>query len=209
MADFAPQFFPRMLRFDGTARLLLITPGPHGSEILPALIGAFPTHSLTALESSLDRLRQIGARIKRVRGTATRLPFKKHSFDAVVSFEALYSIRPPWTTLAEFHRVLAPNGVLVLCERSAHGFFSALRDKLTGPGKRVFSIEEIKFRLARADFQIESIESVENMSTLNAPAYVVRAVKIENPAEPVPQFLTAKEMMERRKKVPPVGEELP
>src|SRR5579862_4732123 len=101
----------------GGERVLLITPGPHGAEILPALIGAFAAHLLTALESSQDRLRQIDPRIKRVRGTATRLPFKKHTFDAVISFEALYSIRPPWTTLAEFHRVLVPDGGLILCEK--------------------------------------------------------------------------------------------
>jgi hypothetical protein len=41
------------------------------------------------------------------------------------------------------------------------------------------------------------------------PVYCALGIKKENPAEPVPQFLTAKEMIERRKKKIPAGEELP
>ncbi len=202
-----------LARLGEKARILLVTPGPHGEALLPELAAAFAAHPLALLESSLERLlllpalRNLGA--LRVRGKGTRLPFKRHSFDAVFSFEALYSIRPPWTALAEFHRVLVPNGVLLLMEPSRQGIFSALRDKISGPGKRVFSLDEIKFRMARGDYAIEKIETLESVKGMARPAYFIRATKLENAAEPAPQFLTAKEMIERRKNKTPKGEELP
>jgi SAM-dependent methyltransferase len=201
----------KMAALNAASRVLLITPGPHGAGLLPELVAAFSTQSLVVLESSLERLRKLSAspRVCRVRGQGTRLPFKRHSFDAVFSFEALYSIRPPWTALAEFHRVLVPNGTLILMEPSRLGFFSEMRDKISGPGKRVFSIDEIKFRMARADYAIDGVESLDAIEDMQRPAYFVRAIKLENAAEPAPQFLTAKEMIERRKNKNPVGEELP
>ncbi len=201
----------KLAALDASARVLVITPGPHGAELVPELVTAFASHAIVVLESSSERLRKIASssRVVPVRGQGTRMPFKRHSFDAVLSFEALYSIRPPWTALAEFHRVLVPNGRLILMEPSRLGFFSALRDKISGPGKRVFSLDEIKFRMARADYVIEGIESLDKVESMLRPAYFVRAIKLENAAEPAPQFVTAKEMMERRKNKNPVGEELP
>ena len=194
-----------------SSRVLLVTPGPHGAKLLPELVALFASHSLVVLESSLERLRKLPNRagIGRVQGKGTRLPFKRHSFDAVLSFEALYSIRPAWTALAEFHRVLEPNGTLILMEPSRLGFFSAMRDKISGPGKRVFSLDEIKFRMARGDYAIDRIESLKAGDGMARPSYFVRATKLENAAEPAPQFLTAKEMIERRKNKAPKGEELP
>jgi ubiquinone/menaquinone biosynthesis C-methylase UbiE len=197
----------------GSERLLLVTPGPHGAQLLPALLKKFSQHPCTAIESNSNRLSPLkngaSGKLNLVVGRATRLPFLKHSFDAVISFEALYSIRPPWTVIAELHRVLVPDGKLILSEPASHGALSALRDKISGPGKRVFSIEELKFRLARADWEIQQVEDGQSVSGMRHPMYFVRAIKKENPVEPVPQFLTAKEMMERRKKKVPEGEELP
>ena len=201
-----------LARLHGHERILLVTPGPHGAELLPELFASFAAHSLTVLESSLERLRKLStarANVRRVQGQATRLPFKRHSFEAVLSFEALYSIRPPWTALAEFHRVLVPNGALILMEPSRLGFFSTMRDKISGPGKRVFSLAEIKYRMARGDYAIDKVESLNAGNGMTRPAYFIRAVKLENAVEPAPQFLTAKEMIERRKNKPAKGEELP
>src|SRR5262249_30460004 len=126
----------RICPLAGTERLLLVTPGPHGADYLRVLVAGFGSHPFTALEANASRLRQLPADSKtsaRILARATRLPFKRHSFDAVLSFESLYAIRPPWTVLAEFHRVLVPDGKLLLLEPASHGFFSSLRDRLTGP----------------------------------------------------------------------------
>lgn len=201
----------RLAALSGNERLLLLTPGPHGAALLPDLLAAFARHSCVVLDSERNRLMamQNSGNVQCVLGRATRLPFIRHSFDAVLSFESLYAIRPPWTVLAEFHRVLVPDGKLLLLEPAAHGFLSALRDRLTGPGKRVFTVEEIKFRLARGDWEIQELVESLHVEEVRQPVYCLRAIKKENPAEPVPQFLTAREMMERRKKKSPPGEELP
>jgi SAM-dependent methyltransferase len=195
----------------GTERLLLLTPGKHGREILPQLLAKFSSHPIVALDSSAERLRSLknGSNAKFVLGRATRLPFVRHSFDAIISFESLYSIRPPWTTIAEFHRVLVPDGKLILIEPAGHGILSSLRDKVSGPGKRIFSVEEVKFRLSRADWDVKNVTESSDAAPMPREIYCVLAIKKENPAEPVPQYLTAKEMMERRKKKVPDGEELP
>ena len=202
----------RICPLAGTERLLIVTPGPHGAAYLHELVDQFGSHPCTVLESSTKRLKQLAntnGKSDRILGQATRLPFKRHSFDAVLSFESLYAIRPPWTVLAEFHRVLVPDGKLLLLEPASHGFISALRDKLTGPGKRIFPLDEVKFRLARGDYSIDRTEENLRIASTRWPVYCVYAIKKENPAEPVPQFTTAREMIEKRKKKIPAGEELP
>jgi SAM-dependent methyltransferase len=193
------------------ATVLLLAPGPNARILLSQFAERNNPVQWTVLDSSVDRLNKLRPVLpaRRALGQAARLPFKRHSFQAVVSIESLFAIRPPWTVLAEFHRVLVPDGKLILIEPQSLGFFSSLRDKISGPGKRVFPLDEIKSRLARADYFIDSVETHEKLSGFSRPAYCIRAIKKENPAEPVPQFLTAKEMMERRKKTHPAGEELP
>ncbi|HYG78544.1 MAG TPA: methyltransferase domain-containing protein [Planctomycetota bacterium] len=193
---------------DGSERLLILAPGPHGAEILPRVLETFAKHACTVLDSDKQRLSS-ATNCRRVRGQATKLPFVRHSFDAILSFEALYSIRPPWTVLAEFHRVLVPDGKLILLEPASHGLLSSLRDKISGPGKRIFSTAEIKYRLARGDWDIENIVEEPRVSEMPRSVYCVRAIKRENPAEPVPQYLTARDLLERRKARIPQGEELP
>jgi ubiquinone/menaquinone biosynthesis C-methylase UbiE len=209
MADSASSLSLSIATLSGSERLLVLTPGPNGASILQTALKALASHPCTVLDSSAAKLatRSNGAS-RSVLGRATRLPFRRHSFDAILSFESLYSIRPPWTVLAEFHRVLAPDGKLLLLEPSSQGFFSALRDKVSGPGKRIFTLEEIKYRLARSDYEIRKIDEG-RVSDIPHPVYCVCAIKKENPAEPVPQFMTAKEMIERRKQKIPKGEELP
>lgn len=211
------ELFGKKIPLSSGARILLLAPGTGAAFLVSGLRGEKAAFGWTLLDSATERLGVVkssltpsGERPARcVVGSATRLPFKRHAFDAVISFEALVAVRPPWTVLAEFHRVLAPDGTLILFEPQSLGFFSALRDKISGPGKRVFSLAEIKSRLARGDYTVDAIDEFDAVNGLKRPSYCIRAIKRDNPVEPVPQFLTAKEMIERRKKNIPKGEELP
>lgn len=189
-------------------RVLVITPGKQGAQLLAAILPRLAAQSVVVLEADLRRLKSVVKPATSVLGRATRLPFYKHSFDAILSFETLFAVRPPWTTIAEFHRVLVPDGKLILVEPQSIGFFSSMRDRISGPGKRVFPIDEIKYRLARADWELTDVR--ESVSTTEFPrtVYAVTAVKKENAVEPVPQYTTAKELIERRKNFPK-GDQLP
>jgi SAM-dependent methyltransferase len=207
MSESIVKIAQRVAGLTGNERILLMTPGPQGAAFIGGLLSAFDRSNCVVLDSDRARLKSVSA--VSVRGRAVRLPFLRHSFGAVLSFESLYAIRPPWTVLAEFHRVLIPDGVLLLLEPAGHGIFSALRDRVAGPGKRIFTLDEVKSRLARGDYTIDRVEENLRVEGFRWPAYAVRAIKKENPAEPVPQYKTAREMIAARKKKMPEGEELP
>ena len=177
-------------------RVLVIVPGRSGGNIAAELLPQFT--QAVVLDSSAERLKASSSP-RCIRGQATRLPFLRHSFDVILSFEALYCIRPPWTVLAEFHRVLAPEGKLALLEPARHGLFSALRDKIAGPGKRVFDLDEVRSRLRRADYDMQKVEAAQPLAGMPFPAWCVLAKKKEFAAEPAPTFHTAKELIEKRK----------
>ncbi len=199
--------FNQKLSLNTGARILLLAPGPHAAALVSGLRGETGSAQWTLLDSTAERLKILSVPLtddpsrpaRKVLARATRLPFHRHSFEAVISFEALFSIRPPWTVMAEFHRVLAPGGTLILFEPQSLGFFSALRDKLHGPGKRVFPLKELKYRLKRADYDLVAVDELRDVSGFKRPAFCVRATKIEHPVEPPPETITTKDMLERRK----------
>lgn len=49
-----------------------------------------------------------------IRDVAEGIPFPDQSFDHVFCIEVLEHVHNPWDALSEIHRVLRPNGVLVL-----------------------------------------------------------------------------------------------
>jgi ubiquinone/menaquinone biosynthesis C-methylase UbiE len=53
---------------------------------------------------------------------AESLPWPDHTFNAVVSMNALHHMTQVWTVLAEAHRVLKPGGKLVLADFTQEGF---------------------------------------------------------------------------------------
>jgi len=189
-------------------RVLVITPGKRGAQLLATLLPRLAAQSAVVLETDVRRLKSVVKPAAPVLGRATRLPFFKHSFDAILSFETLFAVRPPWTTIAEFHRVLVADGKLILVEPQSIGFFSSMRDSISGPGKRVFPIDEIKYRLARADWELQDVRESVQTSEFPRAIYAVTAIKKENAVEPVPQYTTAKELIERRKNFPK-GDQLP
>lgn len=59
---------------------------------------------------------QYGRRFPLVQGDARALPFDNDSFDAILCFEAIYYLDDTGRFLHEGRRVLAPEGVLLLCQ---------------------------------------------------------------------------------------------
>lgn len=62
----------------------------------------------------LDHARRRSRRVRWVQGNAGRLPFGDASFDAIVSTEAFHWFPDPHGALAEFRRVLVPDGRLLV-----------------------------------------------------------------------------------------------
>ncbi|MBE7465304.1 MAG: class I SAM-dependent methyltransferase [Planctomycetes bacterium] len=193
------------LRLPDGARVLFLAPGPHGLACAQGL-AAPPTpcrwtvlHDYT-LRQSQGALPWSNASAAYFRGQAARLPFARHAFDAVLSFETLFAVRPPWTVLAELHRVLKPDGVLLLVEPASEGFFSMLRARLLGPGKRVYPKDELTGRLTRADFAVEAAEAHAALPGFPRAAWRIVAKKLEFPADAPPTWTTAKELYARQRK---------
>jgi SAM-dependent methyltransferase len=181
--------------------VLLLTPGPRGSELLKKVTAHIPL-TYVALDSEPARLKDLPESVYPVIGTATRLPFRSRFFTAILSFEGLFSIRPPWTLLAEYHRVLVPDGKLFLFEPASEGLISGIRAKLLGPGKRVYKVDEVKKRLERADYVVEHVDPANTLAEYPLPGYALVAKKIYHPAEPAPAITTTREMKAKQKAHP-------
>jgi len=81
-----------------------------------------------------------------VRASATDLPFRDGSFDAVCCFAALYLIEDPLLALAEIVRVLAPGSRVALLSSVARGPVPArVADAVVRPltGVRIFGRDEL------------------------------------------------------------------
>ena len=86
-------------------------------QLTARLARAFPASEVVGCDFSRGMLRHARARGRRpgwVQGDAGRLPFADGSFGAVVSTEAFHWFPAPDDALAEFRRVLAPRGRLLL-----------------------------------------------------------------------------------------------
>ena len=91
-----------------------------------AFAAAAPGGTVVGLDASRTMLAQAarepgGEGVAWVRGSATDLPFRDGSFDAVCCFAALYLIEEPERAVAEIARVLAPGGRVALLSSVARG----------------------------------------------------------------------------------------
>jgi ubiquinone/menaquinone biosynthesis C-methylase UbiE len=73
------------------------------------------------------RYHKVEDRIRFVLRDAARLPWRKHSFGAVVSMNAMHHIRDLQLVLEEMLRVVKPGGKLVLADFSPRGFQAIAR----------------------------------------------------------------------------------
>lgn len=71
---------------------------------------------VTALDIGKDLLKQVSkkVKVKTVEGSVLKLPFKKNTFDIVMSNEVIEHVTEPKQAIAEMSRVLKPGGILIL-----------------------------------------------------------------------------------------------
>jgi len=91
------------------------------------------------------------------RASVERLPFRDEVFDLVTSFEVLYHAGVPreMQALAEFRRVLRPDGLLLL-RLPAHDWLRGQHDRLVHTRHR-YSRREVGQKLARAGFSVQQL----------------------------------------------------
>ena len=119
---------------------------------------AGPDGVVVGLDASRTMLAQAarerpGDGVEYVRASATDLPFRDGSFDAVCCFAALYLIEEPLLAVAEIVRVLAPGGRVALLSSVARGPVpSRLADGVVRPltGVRIFGRDELTRELRAA-----------------------------------------------------------
>lgn len=190
------------------ARVLLLAPGPYGMDFVGKLAVPEGRFAWTILHDY--SLREGIAKVPWAasderpafffHAKVARLPFQPRTFDGVLALETLFAVRPPWTVLAELHRVLKPGGRLVMLEPADESFFSMLRARLLGPGKRVYPIEELTRSLQRADFRVDGAQTLAAGESSPIPANLVRASKVENAAEAAPEVITTRDLRARQQK---------
>jgi SAM-dependent methyltransferase len=83
-------------------------------------------------------------------GSITALPFENDAFDAVVSADVLYQLEDDWAALRELHRVLRPEGVLVV-NVPAYQWLWSYHDEAVR-GRRRYGHGELREKMARAGF---------------------------------------------------------
>jgi SAM-dependent methyltransferase len=100
-----------------------------------------------ALELARERC---GATADLREGSVTELPFEDCAFDAVVSADVLYHVDDDLAALHEFHRVLRPEGVLVVNVPAYHWLWSYHDEAVHG--RRRYSRGELLEKVAQAGF---------------------------------------------------------
>lgn len=101
-------------------------------------------------------------------GDVTALPFPDGSFEAVVSFETIEHVDEPERAVAEFRRVLAPGGLLVVSTPNVAGAPDAA--KAVNPFHRV-ELDEAALRALLGDFEVQAVipQRILGMSLLGDP----------------------------------------
>ena len=134
-----------MLELGPTDRVLDVACGTGGFTRVFAREAALAI-GLDASRTMLEQAVREGGGARYVRASASTMPFRDASFDAVCCFAALYLIEEPYEALAEIARVLAPGGRVALLSSVARGPVPAgVTDALVRPltGVRIFGRDDL------------------------------------------------------------------
>ena len=121
--------------------------------LLTQLAEAFPGRQLVGIDIAGAALARARAKTRAglVRGSVSELPFAAGRFGAVVSIDVLcHRAVDPAAALAEFHRVLAPGGSLLI-NMPAHRWLRSTHDDQVHTRDR-YALREIRDMLAAAGF---------------------------------------------------------
>jgi SAM-dependent methyltransferase len=134
-----------MLELERSDRVLDVACGSGGFTRIFARHAAVAI-GVDASRTMLAEAVREGGGARYVRASASALPFRDASFDAVCCFAALYLIEEPYEAIAEIARVLAPGGRVALLSSVARGPVpAAVTDALVRPltGVRIFGRDDL------------------------------------------------------------------
>ena len=121
-----------------------------GVDYSPVSVEASRAYNAGAIEAG---------RCEVLEGNSSNLPLGDNAFEVVTAFETTYY----WdleTAFAEVKRVLKPGGFFLICNEDDGGDPKALELAEKIPGMVVYSPEELCDGLARAGFQIVSLNRI-------------------------------------------------
>lgn len=135
--------------------------------LLAVLGGRFPEATLTGIDPTLEMLRmarpKLACGVRLLCAWAEQLPFPQASFDLVVSTSSFHYFRQPQLSLQEIHRVLKPNGSVVITDWCDDYLSCKLCDlalrMVNSAHGRTYGIAECKRLLEAGSFEGVAVES--------------------------------------------------
>lgn len=158
----------------GAARILDAGCGTGGTTVRLRTFGGL-VYGLDVAGPALALAASRGLTGVLTQGSAERLPFRDASFDLVTSFEVIYhaGVANDCTALREFHRVLRPNGLLLL-RLPAHDWLRGRHDQLVHTRHR-YTRTEVRAKLHDVGFRVEHLSWAN--SILFVPAVAKRLLE--------------------------------
>ncbi len=151
-------------RLDLRPRDRVLEVGFGNGKLITALVALEPDLAYTGIDISetmlaeaqaFDRALLESRRIDLRLASVEALPFADGAFDRAVSVNTLYFVAAPERALAELHRVLRPEGVLVVAGLTPE---SAAELPITKHGFRVYDRERLEAMHRRAGFRAMDLE---------------------------------------------------
>ncbi|MDW8444931.1 MAG: methyltransferase domain-containing protein [Acetobacteraceae bacterium] len=160
-------------RFPGPPSLPLLDAGCGTGGLLARAVRAFPGRTFVGVDVAPEAVRRARRKVPEARlavASVSALPFAGESFAAVVSCDVLcHRLVEEERALAEFFRVLAPGGTLIL-NLPAHEWLRSAHDERVHNARR-YTRRALGSRLERAGFAVCELR---HWNTLLLPLMVLK-----------------------------------